>query len=893
MEYIHIIFHFLKNKMPSPVQQLKGYAVSIISKIVLPAFCFTYHQIGIAQTNNMVWADSCTTNSFYGKIVSEGYSDFARVHPYTGGDVILVGTIESNFAQMAIARNYAHIMRVNSKGDLVWSKFIGIKDSSIQVDLRTYGSVVTADGDIVVLLSINAALLSGNYIVRLNSNGAVVWQEKLQNLSNTLAVQLTEIIETNDKGFLLAGSAGIVGVLLKLNAAGTLTWRKEITGGDFSSNITAITEGSSAYYIAGTGAGLNNNSSANFVAALKKDMGDVQWIKWLSFLGSPPLTGIAEYEFEFMDFKDGVIALTGNTSSIYAGTNKSAEVVVYMDENANILSSSRIENMEIAMDQANMFQGSLYDAYSKTGVQFQNADNGDYYVFRLNKDDTPRWAWKISLPEMQAAKDTKLMADSSIAVAGFSRNANNVVAASLLKTTNGGKLETCVNESYQLSVITKTVSLQDIPNVQETSGTTNQSVASSLDTANGSGFSWQLQCSYQNSSRISKINGNKAVCKGSNNLYSITRGGEYSKSISFSANTPIAATMLSDTSAAITFLKEGTFMLYASMEAPCGILKDSMVVQVQESTVSFSLGVDTVICPKNKILLKADAYFSSYVWQDGVADSLYTVTTPGVYYVTVTDACGRSMRDTIVVSAAPSFDFSVGADRQKCNADTLQLSGPVGFYNYNWSPAYNISSTQGQNVIVNPLVDTFYSVTAEKSPGCFGFDTVRISVKNTPEIKLGPDTFLCNNQSLLLNAGPGFDNYLWNDGKTTADNLITQPGMYAVTAHYNNGCTASDSITISDNFCSNDIYVPAAFTPNNDGLNEIFRPIASKPLVQYRFEIFTRWGQKIFETTDIKKGWDGKFNGTNINITTAVWVCAYQFEGKNKNVKKGTVVLIK
>ena len=860
---------------------------------MLTAFCFTYHQRGITQINNMVWADSCTTKSFYGKIVSEGYSDFSRVHQYAAGDLILVGTIKSNFAQMAIARNYAHIMRVNSKGDLTWSKFIGIKDSSVQVDLRTYGSVVASNGDIVVLLSINAELLSGNYIVRLNSEGAVVWQKKLQYISNTLAVQLTEIIETADKGFLLAGSAGIVGVLMKLNSDGILMWRKEITSGDFSSNITAVTEGSSAYYIAGTGASLTNNGSANFVASLAKNMGDVQWVKWISFLGSPPLAGIAEYEFEFMDFKDGVIALTGNTSFIYPGGNKSAQVAVYMDENANVLSATRIENMEIALDPANMFQGSLYDAFSKTGVQFHNADNGDYYVFRLNKDDTPRWAWKISLPEMQGAKDTKLLADSSLAVAGFSRNAENVVAASLLKTTKKGKLETCINDPYQLSTITKTVLLQDIPNVQETSGTTNQSVASSLDTATGFGFSWQLQCSYLNSSRISKINGSRAVCKGSNNLYFITRDGDYSKSISFSANTPITVTMLSDTSAAVTFISEGTFMLYASMEAPCGILKDSMMVQVQESTVSFSLGADTAICPKNKIVLKADANFSSYAWQDGTADSLYTVTAPGAYYVTVTDACGRSMSDTIIVNAAPPFDFSVGADREKCNADTLRLSGPVDFYNYNWSPAYNINSTQNQNVVINPLVDTFYSVTAEKYPGCFAFDTVRITVKNTPEIKLGNDTFLCNNQSLLLNAGPRFDNYLWNDGKTTADNLVTQPGVYAVTGHYNNGCDVSDSITINDNFCPVDIYVPTAFSPNNDGLNEIFRPVASKPLVQYRLQIFTRWGQQIFETTDISKGWDGKFNGTIVNINTAVWVCEYQFEGKKKNVKKGTILLIK
>jgi gliding motility-associated-like protein len=435
--------------------------------------------------------------------------------------------------------------------------------------------------------------------------------------------------------------------------------------------------------------------------------------------------------------------------------------------------------------------------------------------------------------------------------------------------------------------------LQDVPNIQETISTTNQSVVSSLDTATGFGFSWQLQCSYLNGSRISKINGSRAVCKGSNNLYYVIRGGDYSKPISFSANAPITVKMLSDTTASVTFLSGGTCMLYASMEAPCGTLKDSLMMEVQEFPVSFSLGGDTVICPNNKIVLNAGSNFSSYVWQDGTADSLYSVTDPGTYYVTVTDACGRSMSDTITVNATPSFNFSVGMDREKCNADTLHLIAPAGFYNYNWSPDYNISSTQSQHVIINPLVDTFYSVTAEKYPGCLVFDTVRILVKHAPEIRLGNDTFLCNNQSLLLNAGSGFDNYLWSDGKTTADHLVTQPGVYAVTAHYNNGCNVSDTISISDNFCSDDIYVPTAFSPNNDGLNEIFKPVVSKPLVQYRLQVFTRWGQQIFETTDINKGWDGKFKGTHINVNAAVWICDYQFEGKIKNVKRGTVLLIK
>jgi len=885
---------FFKKKVLVPVLLVRQHCFTLLLKIILTGYCFSYHQSGIAQTNNIAWADSCISNSFYGKIVSEGYSDFSRVHTHSSGDLILTGTIKTNYAQTTIARNYVHVMRINIKGDMRWSKFIGINDSTVQVDLRTYGSFAAANGDIVILLSVNASALSGNYIVRLDGEGSVVWQRKLQYLNNTLATLFTDITETADRGFLIVGAAANVAVLMKLDQNGVLVWRKEIISGDFSSNITAVTEGSSAYYIAGTGTKLPGNLSGNFVACLDKDQGDVRWIKWLSFSGETPLTNIAEYEFDFMNYKSGVIALTGNTSFLYPGTNKSAQIAVYMDENANTLSATRIENSEIALDPPNMFQGSLYDAYNKAGVQFRNSDNGDYYVFRLNENNTPLWAWKISLPEAQGAKDTKVLPDSSIVVAGFNRNSDNVVSASVLKTSGTGKLENCNNQPYQISLITAAVSLQDIPNILETGSVTNPSTTSFLDTATGYGFNWQLQCDYTSTCRISKISGRKNVCKGSDNLYTITRGGNCSNAVVFSTNLPALINQISDTSVTISFGSEGIYILYAGMSATCGILKDSTIIQVDKDGTAFSLGPDKVICPGNKILLSAGNEYAAYLWQDASADSVYTINNPGKYYVTVTDVCSNIFSDTININAAPPFEFSVGADRVKCNADTLHISGPSDFYNYSWSPAYNISSVQDQHVTINPMSDTSYTVVAEKYPGCLAFDTVKIQVKHSPPVHLGNDTGVCNGESLLLNAGQGFESYLWSDGKTTATNLITQTGVYSVTGYYSNGCNSSDTISINNNIeCLADIYFPGAFTPNNDGRNELFKPSVAFPLNQYRLQIFTKWGQKIFESTDINKGWDGKIKGKSDGVNVFVWICTYQFEGKNRIVKKGTVVLLK
>jgi gliding motility-associated-like protein len=146
---------------------------------------------------------------------------------------------------------------------------------------------------------------------------------------------------------------------------------------------------------------------------------------------------------------------------------------------------------------------------------------------------------------------------------------------------------------------------------------------------------------------------------------------------------------------------------------------------------------------------------------------------------------------------------------------------------------------------------------------------------------------------LLLNAGQGFANYLWNNGKTTPVNLITAPGVYSVTGYFSNGCRSLDTIRINDKLCLNDIYMPSAFTPNNDGLNDIFKPVCSKTLKKFRLKIYNRWGTEIFVTTDITKGWNGYYNGSLQGDGIFIWICVYQFENEKETIRKGTVFLIK
>ncbi len=89
------------------------------------------------------------------------------------------------------------------------------------------------------------------------------------------------------------------------------------------------------------------------------------------------------------------------------------------------------------------------------------------------------------------------------------------------------------------------------------------------------------------------------------------------------------------------------------------------------------------------------------------------------------------------------------------------------------------------------------------------------------------------------------------------------------------------------------VFVPNAFTPNNDGVNDIFKPMVDGKLVKYRFAIYDRWGQVVMQTTDPDKGWNGKRGGVDQDTNMFIWFCTYQFAGEAVVTEKGTFLLIR
>jgi gliding motility-associated-like protein len=187
-----------------------------------------------------------------------------------------------------------------------------------------------------------------------------------------------------------------------------------------------------------------------------------------------------------------------------------------------------------------------------------------------------------------------------------------------------------------------------------------------------------------------------------------------------------------------------------------------------------------------------------------------------------------------------------------------------------------------------------YYVSVKTLKGCDSISLYKISIyKNPSALSLGLDTCFNGNDTLTINATSGYDKYTWMNDYLTSSSSYTakDTGIYTVTV--SNVCgTKTDSIYIYDQ-CDFPIYMPNAFTPNGDRLNDVFRVPAVNLNRLIQFTIYNRWGKIVFQTNNINKGWDGNVN--YIPQQPGIYIYYLQMEnliGKAIN-QKGTFTLIR
>jgi gliding motility-associated-like protein len=186
------------------------------------------------------------------------------------------------------------------------------------------------------------------------------------------------------------------------------------------------------------------------------------------------------------------------------------------------------------------------------------------------------------------------------------------------------------------------------------------------------------------------------------------------------------------------------------------------------------------------------------------------------------------------------------------------------------------------------LIAGTYIDTLSSTNGCDSVRTLSLSISELPKPSFGQKNEICDGDSLVLTPG-AFNSYTWQDNSTSNYFIVRKAGLYSVTVR--NICgVKSEQILITEKFC-NEIF-PSAFTPNEDGRNDTFKVLNANNLTNYYLVIYNRYGQKIFETNDFNKGWDGRFRGKFQDSGSFVFYCRYIKNGSAKKLK-GNLVLIR
>lgn len=339
---------------------------------------------------------------------------------------------------------------------------------------------------------------------------------------------------------------------------------------------------------------------------------------------------------------------------------------------------------------------------------------------------------------------------------------------------------------------------------------------------------------------------------------------------------------------------------------------DSIVKSVVVGNYRFAkAGNDTTVCRKGdgnaKIQLNAGGGVS-YLWSptSGLSDSaianpIATLASSKTYVVTVTDANGCVDKDTIKITIKQGEVNVIATPKNisGCTGIEVQLNA-TGAKEYLWQPNIGLDNEKIHNPKVTLLGVNTYTVIGTDSNGCADIDTVTVNTFPRPNVRATSDNSSvdCIEKSALLTSS-GALSYQWTpavfcETPNAALTLARPPAttVFTVIGIDANGCAGSDTITVFYDG-KTVVKVPNAFTPNNDGINDIIRPIIVCDFILLEFTIYNRWGSRMFTTKDFNKGWDGIYEGQECDLG----VYYYFIKGKNsKNEEvllKGDITLVR
>lgn len=304
-------------------------------------------------------------------------------------------------------------------------------------------------------------------------------------------------------------------------------------------------------------------------------------------------------------------------------------------------------------------------------------------------------------------------------------------------------------------------------------------------------------------------------------------------------------------------------------------------------TLTTSNGCDSIV---ESVLNVIEPDSSSQVFSICTGDSIFIggnwQFTAGIYYDTLASSygCDSIVASSLIVNPLPLAVLYPG-DTAICEGEQIVLSASGG-NSYQWNTGAADSS-----ITALLFSSSAFTVTVTNNCGS-SFDSIQISVFPAPLASAGNDITISQGSTAQLTASGG-NSFLWNTGETGPAIYVSPltSASYSVTVTDSNNCSNVASVNVNVDI-HYEVSIPTIFSPNGDGINDVVS-VKGLNIQQFRLIIYDRWGEKIFETGDKGKSWDGTRRGKALNSGVFVYILTGNFTNEEEFYQRGNITLIK
>ena len=259
--------------------------------------------------------------------------------------------------------------------------------------------------------------------------------------------------------------------------------------------------------------------------------------------------------------------------------------------------------------------------------------------------------------------------------------------------------------------------------------------------------------------------------------------------------------------------------------------------------------------------------------------------------------------DKFVLASEKDYAFKTIAaiSGDACTGNFVLKAPAYAGANYQWYKDEELISGATSEIYTVPDSDDAqgsYVVNISLPGFCMNSLPFSVIFSELRKFSLGPDIFLCDTATITLNASlRTATKYVWQDGSNDQTFTVNKSGAYWVEITDVNGCVKRDSMNVAIQNCDAcSLFIPSAFTPNNDGLNDVFKvkpQCQSLGMLNYTLRVYNRWGQLVFMTNDINTGWDGTYRNKRLDQGVYVYLVDYSLKQNKLLQQKGTITLVR